>query len=230
MNQTILYVRRYAIAFTGALLLHVALFVSLQAAIDTLTPEAKKTIIEPRPLKARLIRMRPQVAIPDTTSNVISPESSKSEDEKTPADVPDLEDELTQLERLKKEREARLAELRNRAFRDAIGEELTAETLEAIEDVSQVYITEIYLAVVQNWSRPPSARNDMSAIVLVELFPSGDLNTVGVIESSGNDAFDRSALNAVKRAAPFTVPDDLALFESSFRSFTLNFRPQDLLR
>ena len=230
MNRTILYVKRYAIAFTVALVLHVTLFVSLQAAIETLTPEADKTILEPRPLKARLIRMRPQVAIPDTSNNVISPAPANIEDEKLPTDLTDREDELSQLERLKKEREARLAELRNRAFRDAVGEELTAETLEAIEDVSQVYIAEIYLAVVQNWSRPPSARNDMSAIVLVELFPSGDLNTVGVIESSGNDAFDRSALNAVKRAAPFTVPDDLALFESSFRSFTLNFKPQDLLR
>ena len=229
MTNTIVYVKRYAIAFVVALALHVSLFVSLQAAIETLSPEADKTIIEPRPLKARLIRMRPQVAVPVTPTGPIAPETERPDDSKTTEKL-DLEDEQKQLERLRKEREARLAELRNRAFRDAVGEELTAETLEAIEDVSQVYITEIYLAVVQNWSRPPSARNDMSAIVLVELFPSGDLNTVGVVESSGNDAFDRSALNAVKRAAPFAVPDDLALFESSFRSFTLNFRPQDLLR
>ncbi|MCY4095145.1 MAG: cell envelope integrity protein TolA [Gammaproteobacteria bacterium] len=230
MTRTIVYVRRYAIAFVVALVLHVTLFVSLQAAIETLTPEAKKTIFEPRPLKARLIRMRPQIAVPAVSNDVIAPETSDTNDERKAPDAIDLEDEIKQLERLRREREARLAELRNRAFRDAVGEELTAETLEAIEDVSQIYITEIYLAIVQNWSRPPSARNDMSAIVLVELFPSGDLNTVGVIESSGDAAFDRSALNAVRRAAPFTVPDDLALFESSFRSFTLNFKPEDLLR
>ena len=229
MTTPLIYLKRYAIAFAVALILHVTLFVSLQAAIETLTPDVSKTIIEPRPLKARLIRMRPQVAVPHTSSGPITPEITQL-DEKISEDQFDLEDEQKQLERLKQEREARLAELRNRAFRDAVGEELTAETLEAIEDVSQVYITEIYLAVVQNWSRPPSARNDMSTIVFVELFPSGDLNTVGVVESSGNDAFDRSALNAVRRAAPFAVPDDLALFESSFRSFTLNFRPQDLLR
>ena len=230
MTKTIVYVRRYAIAFLVALLFHAGLFVSLQAAVETLAPEADRTVLEPRPLKARLIRMRPQVAVPDASSNVIAPEIPEPDDEKKAADAINLEDELTQLERLKKEREARFAELRNRAFRDAVGEELTAETLEAIEDVSQVYITEIYFAIVQNWSRPPSARNDMSAIVLVELFPSGDLNSVGVIESSGDAAFDRSALNAVNRAAPFTVPDDLALFEARFRSFTLNFKPQDLLR
>lgn len=230
MTEAIVYARRYAIAFMVALLFHVTLFVSLQTAIQTLAPEANKTIIEPRPLKARLIRMRPQVAVPVTSSGLISPEASEPDDERTPIDSSNEEDELTQVERLKKEREARLAELRNRAFIDAVGEELTAETLEAIEDVSQVYITEIYLAVVQNWSRPPNARNDMSVIVLVELFPTGDLNSVGVITSSGNEAFDRSALNAVTRAAPFSVPDDLALFESSFRSFTLNFKPEDLLR
>ena len=230
MTKTIVYVRRYAIAFAVALVLHLTLFVSLQAAIETLAPEADRTILEPRPLKARLIRMRPEVAVPAASSSAITPEMPEADDEKNPSDADKLEDELSQLERLRKEREERLAELRNRAFRDAVGEELTAETLEAIEDVSQVYITEIYLAIVQNWSRPPSARNDMSAIVLVELFPSGDLNSVGVVESSGDAAFDRSALNAVRRAAPFPVPDDIALFEASFRSFTLNFNPQDLLR
>ena len=230
MTSPLIYIQRYAIAFAVALTLHITLFVSLQAAIETLIPEVDKSIFEPRPLKARLIRMRPQVAVPATSSSPISPDTPNADDDKKPENLSSLEDEQKQLERLRKEREARLAELRDRAFRDAIGEELTAETLEAIEDVSQVYITEIYLAVVQNWSRPPSARNDMSTIVLVELFPSGDLNTVGVVESSGNDAFDRSALNAVRRAAPFAVPDDLALFESSFRSFTLNFRPEDLLR
>lgn len=229
MTSPFIYLRRYGIAFTVALLFHLLLFVSLQAAIETLTPEVNNTVLEPKPLKARLIRFRAQVAVPVTSTGPITPESSQRED-KTPENLSDLEDEKEQLERLRKEVEARLADLRSRAFTDAVGEELAAETLEAIEDISQVYITEIYLAVVQNWSRPPSARNNMSAIVLVELFPSGDLNTVGVVESSGNAAFDRSALNAVKRAAPFTVPDDLALFESSFRSFTLNFRPQDLLR
>ncbi len=229
MKKTVVYLRRYAIAFVVALVLHLTLFVSIQAAIETLAPESDKTIIEPRPLKARLIRFRPEVAVPVPTTVVNSPATSRpdSDTEKTDAEP---EDEQEHLARLRREREARLTELRDRAFKDAVGEELTAETLDAIEDVSQVYVTSIYLAVVQNWSRPPTARNDMSTIVLVELFPSGDLNTVGVIESSGDEAFDRSALNAVTRAAPFEVPDDLALFESNFRSFTLNFNPQDLLR
>lgn len=229
MMTTIVYVKRYAIAFVVALFLHVSLFMSLQAAIETLAPNLNKTVLEPKPLKARLVRMRHQVVEPVKSSAPVNPDTARTDEGETLNSLA-LEEEQKQLERLREEREARLADLRNRAFRDAVGEELTAETLEAIEDVSQVYITEIYLAVVQNWSRPPSARNDMSTIVLVELFPSGDLNAVGVVESSGNDAFDRSALNAVKRAAPFAVPDDLALFESSFRSFTLNFRPQDLLR
>ena len=224
------YVKRYGVAFAIALLFHVVLFLSLQVAVDTLAPQANKSIIEPKPLKARLIRIRPQVLEPITSTGVPTPDTSRSKPEETQDETPSLEDKEAQLERLREEREARLKELRDRAFRDAVGEELTAEMVDAIADVSQVYVTGIYLAVVQSWSRPPSARNDMSAIVLVELFPSGDLNTVGVIESSGNAAFDRSAVNAVRRAAPFDVPDDLALFEANFRSFTLNFRPEDLLR
>ena len=46
--------------------------------------------------------------------------------------------------------------------------------------------------------------------------------------SSGNAAFDRSALLAVRDAAPFEVPDDPALFERSFRRLRILFRPEDL--
>ena len=231
MIDAIAYVKRYAIAFAVAIALHLLLFGSLQVALDTFASDTSKSLLEPKPLKARLIRFKPQSVAPTiapATPEVSNIAPAEPKDATEPEES--FESEKEQLERLKVQREERLAELRDRAFRTEIGEELTAEMTDAIQDVSQVYITGIYLAVVENWSRPPSARNNMSAIVLVELFPSGDLNSVGIIESSGNAAFDRSAELAVRRAAPFVVPEDLALFESQFRSFRLNFRPSDLLR
>ena len=224
------YLKRYSIAFPAAIALHFAVLAGLHATLLSLDESSSKFSVEPKPLKARLIRVKPvlvasptKAAVPIASTPSSAPKESSERNE-------DSEGERDQLARLKREREARLEELRNRAFRDALGEEMTAEMIEAMQDLSQVYVTGIYLAVVENWSRPPNARNDMSAVVLVELFPSGDLNSVGVTESSGYLAFDRSTLNAVRRAAPFVVPDDAALFEANFRSFRLNFRPEDLLR
>jgi len=51
-----------------------------------------------------------------------------------------------------------------------------------------------------------------------------------LIESSGYEVFDRSALAAVRKARKFKVPSDTSLFEKQFRSFTLLFKPEDLLR
>ena len=70
----------------------------------------------------------------------------------------------------------------------------------------------------------------MSAKLLVELIPTGEVVAVSVVESSGNAAFDRSAEQAVRRARRFEVPQDNAIFEENFRQFYFLFQPEDLLR
>ena len=61
------------------------------------------------------------------------------------------------------------------------------------------------------------------------LASNGELVDVRVVRSSGDVLFDRSALTAVKRAAPFNEVDqfDAATFEEKFRSLTVKFRPED---
>ena len=85
-------------------------------------------------------------------------------------------------------------------------------------------------AVIARWTRPPSARNGMVAVLEIALVPTGDVVGVSVIESSGNVAFDRSAINAVEKAARFPEVKELerATFERDFRRFQLIFRPEDL--
>ena len=223
------HARGYLLAFAAAVALHVAVVAGLQVTLIVTEQQESRFTFEPKPLRAQLVRLNIQrPATPEPTPTVLPNEKDASSGESELVEAIETEEEL--IERLKREREKRFEEIRKQAFENAVGEELTAEMADAIQDLSQVYITGIYLAVVESWSRPPSARNDMSAVIQVELFPSGDLNSVGVIESSGNLAFDRSALNAVRRASPFNVPTDLDMFESSFRTFRLNFSPKDLLR
>jgi colicin import membrane protein len=64
------------------------------------------------------------------------------------------------------------------------------------------------------------------------LIPSGDVVNVSVSKSSGNDAFDQSAVAAVRRVGKFPYLKELEktpqVFERNFRRLQLNFSPEDL--
>ena len=143
---------------------------------------------------------------------------------------PDLEAERR--EREAAQRQERLRELAEQSTLLALEDETIAPG-EADAD-TMTFVAAITGAIVLEWSRPPSARNDMQARLQVDLTPAGDLLGVQVVDSSGNEAFDRSAEAAVRKAARtlgrFPVPDDLAVFEAQFRRLTLLFKPEDLLR
>ncbi|HEX4869469.1 MAG TPA: cell envelope integrity protein TolA [Moraxellaceae bacterium] len=82
--------------------------------------------------------------------------------------------------------------------------------------------------VESKWNRPLSARAGMTATLRISILPGGEVANVVVATSSGDAAFDASAIEAVKRANPLPVPDDPTVFSQSFRNFTLKFRPEDL--
>jgi colicin import membrane protein len=93
------------------------------------------------------------------------------------------------------------------------------------------------MAIIQNliqrhWIIPPSARNGMTAIVELRMVPTGEIVDYRLVQSSGDAAFDRSALAAVERVDSFPELRDMptAIFERNFRTFSLVFRPEDLLR
>lgn len=122
------------------------------------------------------------------------------------------------------------------ATRTAMAEELARAVMteqsarQAVTDYEKAmaYAARIRQDIIQQWSRPPSARNGMQALLQVNLVPTGEVVDVKVIEGSGNDAFDRSAILAVEKAGRFAVPDDLRQFETHFRKFEVLFRPEDL--
>ncbi|KAF3981723.1 MAG: cell envelope integrity protein TolA [Methylococcales symbiont of Hymedesmia sp. n. MRB-2018] len=79
--------------------------------------------------------------------------------------------------------------------------------------------------VIKRWIKPVLSAKGMNCTVRVKLLPSGDVMDVAVIKSSGNDIFDRSAENAVRKASPLPVPKNRALFAKRFRLFTFRFEP-----
>ena len=105
---------------------------------------------------------------------------------------------------------------------------------QAEQDASEVaYYSELLNnLIVSNWNRPPSARNSMTALLQVTLSPFGELLEVKLLDSSGSESFDRSAVQAVQRAAPFPELKkmDRKIFDANFRRFNFRFRPEDLVR
>jgi TonB family protein len=97
-------------------------------------------------------------------------------------------------------------------------------------EMSASFVALIQRTVVNYWSRPPSARNGMEAELAIQLIPTGEVVSVTVIRSSGNSAFDRSAVNAVEKAGAFPELQKLppGEFEKTFRRFRLLFKPEDL--
>ena len=88
----------------------------------------------------------------------------------------------------------------------------------------------IQRAVINRWTRPPSARNGMVSVLSIQLVPTGEVVGVGVLTTSGDAAFDRSAISAVERVGKFPeiAQLDSRVFETTFRRFQLIFRPEDL--
>lgn len=127
----------------------------------------------------------------------------------------------------KKRQEAAAAE--KRALQSALDRE--EAFLSEMEDREQLASMQMLIKgyVEQNWSRPPTARKGMQAVLRIELLPTGEVKSVSVIESSRDRAFDRSAEQAVFRAGPFRELQDLKPHQrNAFRSFNLVFKPEDI--
>lgn len=107
-----------------------------------------------------------------------------------------------------------------------------AEEEQALAEGSETttYEEAIAMAIEDNWSRPPSARRNMQVVLRIQLIPTGEVVGVSVLKSSGDDAFDRSAVNAVNKAARFPEVANAPpqVFERHLRSLQLVFRPEDL--
>ena len=97
-------------------------------------------------------------------------------------------------------------------------------------EMSASFVSLIQRTVVNYWSRPPSARNGMECELSIQLIPTGEVVNVTLVRSSGNDAFDSSAINAVQKAGAFPELQNLPSreFEKNFRRLTLIFKPEDL--
>jgi len=242
------WLRSYLVPLMLALGLHAA---AAWALYSGWSPDREiSTVIKPRTVMAELIVLEPKAtaakaAVKPPVAKPKKPVPSKPKEVEKPAPQVDKQEVQRKLAEAQARKEAaaqaaknkadaerlqRLSELAQTSLDQAIFDE-SADLQAGNEDiVAQSYRLGIYELVRQNWSRPPSARNGMSAKLLVELIPTGEVVAVSIVESSSNTAFDRSAEQAVRSARRFEVPGENAIFETHFRQFYFLFKPEDLLR
>lgn len=205
---------------------------------------------QPKVVQARLIELvaaKPKTEVIDLTSrrqaereaaqrlaqNRLDEDKRLEELRKKEADDKAEQERLEEEQRKQTiERERLEADAQNRAdeFQQALmDEEGYQASVEAQQLVDSVGF-EIEHAVEQSWNRPPSARRGMEAVLRVSLVPTGDMSSVEILSSSGDSAFDRSAVQAVQKAAPFVAVKEISplIFEKNFRTFQFRFSPQDL--
>ena len=239
--------RDYGFPLTLALLLHAGVFGALS--LDWQGDADELRVASPRIIEAALLTMekpkrRQPMGLAKQTPSVPKPAPKPpppppvAKPKPAPTPPPDTEAERLKREkaaqeRAEAERQQRLRELLEQSTLLALEDE-DLDAGEGADADTMTYVAAITRAIVLEWSRPPSARNDMEARLQVDLTPAGDLLGVQIVDSSGNEAFDRSAEAAVRKAAralgTFPVPDDLTVFETHFRRLTLLFKPEDLLR
>ena len=137
-------------------------------------------------------------------------------------------------EALQQERQQeRQRQARAQALASALDSEDEFLADEQHSQLAQGYTDYIQQRIIANWNRPLSARRGMEAILTIQLVPTGQVVGVSVLKSSGNQAFDLSAQQAVKKVGRFEKLQQLsrqspAVFEKNFRQFQLVFRPDDL--
>ena len=214
-----------------ALLLHVGVAAALAHGWER-APQAPR-VVQPNRMEAKLLVMEPRQAQPRAQfppRPSAAPAAPPPRAQPVPAPEPDADAaRRAEEERQRAAREARLRALAQETLH-ALDEEAAALEQSAAEQAAMSYMAAIQRAIVQAWSRPPSARNGMKARLEILLAPTGELLSVALLDSSGSVAFDRSAEQAVRKVRRFEVPEDRRLFEAEFRRFTMLFRPEDLLR
>ncbi|WP_343350720.1 cell envelope integrity protein TolA [Pseudomonas sediminis] len=97
------------------------------------------------------------------------------------------------------------------------------------DQVAGSYDDLIRRLVSESWSRPPSARNGMSVVVQINMLPDGTITNASVSRSSGDSAFDSSAISAVRAVG--RIPEMRGIPAADFapyRSFKMTFTPEDL--
>lgn len=161
-------------------------------------------------------------------------EQLKQEQQKKEAEQKRKEQEQADALR-KKQQEDQQRKLREQQEKNELAKAMAAEdnALAAERDQEAIASFQGKIAhdIENSWSRPPNARLGMQVTLAIQMLKStGEVVNVSVAKSSGNEAFDQSAISAVRRVGKFPYLSQMSeqQFARNFRPLMLVFNPTDL--
>ena len=91
----------------------------------------------------------------------------------------------------------------------------------------EIFSSIIKSQVMENWKRPTNLSSNLKTEIQITLVPTGEILSSKIINSSGNRAFDDSALTAISKLKSFDgLNMQMNLFDQHFRKFILIFSPE----
>ena len=153
-------------------------------------------------------------------------ERKRIEDEKRQAEA-----ELKRIEKKKQQAEAeRLRieeEKRKKAAAEAERKRAAAEQRAQDRKTLQDIVEQIYVEVTGNFNKTGLPKG-LECVLSVQTIPGGEVISVTINKSSGNEVFDRRAVTAVDKASPLPLPADAVVFDRlGLRKFNFKFAPRD---
>lgn len=150
----------------------------------------------------------------DVSKPKVEKAKAKAEPKPTPLPGADLNEALQQ-------------ELEQNQLQQLLKDEIQAQQAEKDQVAINNYVGQIRTLIQSVWRFPPSASHEQIVLLRIYMVPTGEVTEVQLVESSGNQALDRSAEQAVWKVGQFPVPDAPILFEKQFRKFLISLKPEN---
>ena len=160
-----------------------------------------------------------------TNVNFIEEPKETIEVKKSKTVTPSKNDNLAQSEQIA-ETELKQKQIEN--LDEYLEEEaLQKKILENIDIVEQIS-SKVIKDIEELWIKPNNSKKGMFADFSLSLSRSGLIDDIELVQSSGNKAFDRAALNAIRKYKQVryinTINDEE--YRIYFSKFTLRFKPE----
>ena len=143
------------------------------------------------------------------------------------------QEELLQKQRAEAEKR-RQAELKKQRAEQALRRQLAAEqTVEQQREQRKMLgniIANISRLVNSNFNKT-GLPGGLECVLTVQTVPGGEVVSVLISKSSGNEVFDRRAVTAVEKSAPLPIPADPETHNRlNLRKFNFRFKPESAKR
>ena len=80
--------------------------------------------------------------------------------------------------------------------------------------------------VMENWKSPSNINPNLKTEIEITIVPTGEITSSTIIQSSGNNVFDESAMRAISKVQSFEgLNMQMNIFDEHFRNFILIFSP-----